>query len=284
MQHGFVTLPFASWGLQPDGTLHVTDLLSNETYHWRGPRNYVRLDPELRVAHILLARLEEALPEDEHSDSRFADGRAVADGRRRSSEAGLRRTSDCHHVRHVEYSVVQGRDHLPGARPSVLRQHERRRRRLRRPDAEARLPREPRHQHALAAPLLPVAAPRRRVRHRGLREHPSELRHAGRLRPASSRKRTAAASASSPSSSSTTRRTSTRGSRRRAARRPDRRSGTSTSGATPTRSTRASGSSSPTPRRRTGRWDDTAKAYYWHRFFHHQPDLNFDNPAGARRR
>jgi maltose alpha-D-glucosyltransferase/alpha-amylase len=26
-------------------------------------------------------------------------------------------------------------------------------------------------------------------------------------------------------------------------------------------------------------WDDTAKAYYWHRFFHHQPDLNFDNSA-----
>jgi len=25
-------------------------------------------------------------------------------------------------------------------------------------------------------------------------------------------------------------------------------------------------------------WDDLAKAYYWHRFFHHQPDLNFDNP------
>jgi maltose alpha-D-glucosyltransferase / alpha-amylase len=25
-------------------------------------------------------------------------------------------------------------------------------------------------------------------------------------------------------------------------------------------------------------WDDTAKAYYWHRFFSHQPDLNFDNP------
>ena len=27
------------------------------------------------------------------------------------------------------------------------------------------------------------------------------------------------------------------------------------------------------------RWDDVAGAYYWHRFFHHQPDLNFDNPA-----
>jgi maltose alpha-D-glucosyltransferase/alpha-amylase len=26
-------------------------------------------------------------------------------------------------------------------------------------------------------------------------------------------------------------------------------------------------------------WDPVAKAYYWHRFFHHQPDLNYDNPA-----
>ena len=26
-------------------------------------------------------------------------------------------------------------------------------------------------------------------------------------------------------------------------------------------------------------WDDEAKAYYWHRFYGHQPDLNFDNPA-----
>ncbi|HET20386.1 MAG TPA: maltose alpha-D-glucosyltransferase, partial [Chromatiales bacterium] len=26
-------------------------------------------------------------------------------------------------------------------------------------------------------------------------------------------------------------------------------------------------------------WDPLAKAYYWHRFFSHQPDLNFDNPS-----
>ena len=26
-------------------------------------------------------------------------------------------------------------------------------------------------------------------------------------------------------------------------------------------------------------WDPAAKAYYWHRFFSHQPDLNYDNPA-----
>src|SRR5881227_1058501 len=25
-------------------------------------------------------------------------------------------------------------------------------------------------------------------------------------------------------------------------------------------------------------WDNVAKAYYWHRFYSHQPDLNFDNP------
>jgi maltose alpha-D-glucosyltransferase/alpha-amylase len=26
-------------------------------------------------------------------------------------------------------------------------------------------------------------------------------------------------------------------------------------------------------------WDTVARQYYWHRFFSHQPDLNFDNPA-----
>jgi maltose alpha-D-glucosyltransferase/alpha-amylase len=26
-------------------------------------------------------------------------------------------------------------------------------------------------------------------------------------------------------------------------------------------------------------WDPKAQAYYWHRFFSHQPDLNYDNPA-----
>jgi maltose alpha-D-glucosyltransferase / alpha-amylase len=25
-------------------------------------------------------------------------------------------------------------------------------------------------------------------------------------------------------------------------------------------------------------WDEVAKSYYWHRFFSHQPDLNYDNP------
>ena len=29
-------------------------------------------------------------------------------------------------------------------------------------------------------------------------------------------------------------------------------------------------------------WDPEANAYYWHRFFSHQPDLNFDNPQVVR--
>jgi maltose alpha-D-glucosyltransferase / alpha-amylase len=29
-------------------------------------------------------------------------------------------------------------------------------------------------------------------------------------------------------------------------------------------------------------WDPVAKAYYWHRFYSHQPDLNFDNPEVRR--
>lgn len=29
-------------------------------------------------------------------------------------------------------------------------------------------------------------------------------------------------------------------------------------------------------------WDPVAQAYFWHRFYHHQPDLNFENPAVRR--
>ena len=30
-------------------------------------------------------------------------------------------------------------------------------------------------------------------------------------------------------------------------------------------------------------WDPVAKAYFWHRFFSHQPDLNYDNPWWSKR-
>ena len=45
------------------------------------------------------------------------------------------------------------------------------------------------------------------------------------------------------------------------------------------RNTRTRASSSPTRRNPTGPGIPSSQGYYWHRFFSHQPDLNFDNPA-----
>jgi starch synthase (maltosyl-transferring) len=61
MQHGFVRLPLTDWGLGPDSTVEVHDLLWNERYYWRGEWNYIRLDPEVRVAHVLHVQIA-ALP------------------------------------------------------------------------------------------------------------------------------------------------------------------------------------------------------------------------------
>src|SRR4029450_13084043 len=38
----------------------------------------------------------------------------------------------------------------------------------------------------------------------------------------------------------------------------------------------------PDTERSNWAWDPAVQAYYWHRFFHHQPDLNYDNPAVLR--
>ena len=48
--------------------------------------------------------------------------------------------------------------------------------------------------------------------------------------------------------------------------------------ATTTRNMPARASSSSTRERSNWTWDPVAGAYYWHRFYSHQPDLNFDNP------
>ena len=50
------------------------------------------------------------------------------------------------------------------------------------------------------------------------------------------------------------------------------------SGRTTTTPMPARGSSSSTPKSRTGPGTTRRSAYYWHRFYSHQPDLNFDNP------
>jgi starch synthase (maltosyl-transferring) len=52
MQHGFVDVPLAELALPPDAAYEVEDLLDGRRYRWQGRRNYVRLDPHERVAHI----------------------------------------------------------------------------------------------------------------------------------------------------------------------------------------------------------------------------------------
>ena len=53
MQHGFIRLPLADWGLSPGAAVEVHDLLWDERYFWRGEWNYVRLDPDVRPGHVL---------------------------------------------------------------------------------------------------------------------------------------------------------------------------------------------------------------------------------------
>jgi starch synthase (maltosyl-transferring) len=65
MQHGFVQLPLTDWGLSPGAAVEVLDLISGERYFWRGEWNYVRLDPEARVGHILHVQIASMPPQDD---------------------------------------------------------------------------------------------------------------------------------------------------------------------------------------------------------------------------
>jgi len=65
MQHGFVQLPLHEWGLSADAPLEVLDLISTERYYWRGEWNYVRLDPQARVGHILHVQVAKLPPQED---------------------------------------------------------------------------------------------------------------------------------------------------------------------------------------------------------------------------
>lgn len=56
LQHGWVQIPLADLRLGPDAAVTAHDLLTDETYGWRGEWNYVRLDPNVQVAHIVELR------------------------------------------------------------------------------------------------------------------------------------------------------------------------------------------------------------------------------------
>jgi starch synthase (maltosyl-transferring) len=52
-QSGFVTLPLYELEIPEDRAYEAEDLLSGERYLWRGPRNYIELNPDRRSGHIL---------------------------------------------------------------------------------------------------------------------------------------------------------------------------------------------------------------------------------------
>jgi starch synthase (maltosyl-transferring) len=65
MQHGFVQLPLGDWGLAAGASIEVLDLISAERYYWRGEWNYVRLDPQARVGHILHVQVPRLPPQED---------------------------------------------------------------------------------------------------------------------------------------------------------------------------------------------------------------------------
>ena len=55
-QSGWLDAPVADFGWNESETYEVRDLLTGETFLWRGARNFVALDPRTRPAHVLEVR------------------------------------------------------------------------------------------------------------------------------------------------------------------------------------------------------------------------------------
>jgi starch synthase (maltosyl-transferring) len=55
-QSGWVLLPLADLGLDPEQVFQVHDILTDARYLWKGSRNYVELNPYAVPAHIFVIR------------------------------------------------------------------------------------------------------------------------------------------------------------------------------------------------------------------------------------
>ena len=56
VHEGTTWLDMWQLGLEHAGPFEAHDLLTDTTYIWHGPANYVRLDPHVEPAHILRLR------------------------------------------------------------------------------------------------------------------------------------------------------------------------------------------------------------------------------------
>ncbi len=52
-----IRLPLSKFGIQEGQSYQMHDLLTGAVYVWKGPSNYVRLDPQVNPAHIFLVKL-----------------------------------------------------------------------------------------------------------------------------------------------------------------------------------------------------------------------------------
>jgi starch synthase (maltosyl-transferring) len=57
VQSGWLSFDPASLGLASDGPFEVLDLLTDQTFTWRGDRHFIMLDPQKVPAHVLSIRL-----------------------------------------------------------------------------------------------------------------------------------------------------------------------------------------------------------------------------------
>jgi starch synthase (maltosyl-transferring) len=55
-QSGWIHLDLPALGIDPDEPYRVHDLLTEARYTWRGPHNYIELNPQVIPAHIFRIR------------------------------------------------------------------------------------------------------------------------------------------------------------------------------------------------------------------------------------
>jgi len=53
VQSGFAEVPLELLEIDENAEYQVTDLLTDQTFTWRGRRNFIKLDPHSMPAHIL---------------------------------------------------------------------------------------------------------------------------------------------------------------------------------------------------------------------------------------
>lgn len=56
VQSGWVDLPLDRFGLSPEHSYQVHDLMSGARYLWQGPRNFVQLEPKVAPVHVFRMR------------------------------------------------------------------------------------------------------------------------------------------------------------------------------------------------------------------------------------